>query len=320
MGDLLLVETSERLQACVRESDVVARLGGDEFTLLLSDVQDHNGVERVANHILSSLAEPFKLGDETAFISASIGITLYPDDGQTVELLLKHADQAMYAAKDQGRNRFNYFTASMQEYARYRMRLIQDLRQALERREFELRFQPIVELGSGKVFKAEALLRWNHSERGSVSPAEFIPVAEDTGLIFEIGNWVFEQAARQSAAWREAYGSEVQISINKSPIQFRDEGNRFAEWLELLTSLGVSGSGICIEITEGLLLDANMGVTEKLLAYRDAGIQVSLDDFGTGYSSLAYLKRFDIDYLKIDQSFTRNLETDESDLTSVKPS
>ncbi|GAB1049080.1 MAG: hypothetical protein SPiTSB_33730 [Shewanella algae] len=315
MGDLLLVETSERLQACVRESDVVARLGGDEFTLLLSDVQDHNGVERVANHILSSLAEPFKLGDETAFISASIGITLYPDDGQTVELLLKHADQAMYAAKDQGRNRFNYFTASMQEYARYRMRLIQDLRQALERREFELRFQPIVELGSGKVFKAEALLRWNHSERGSVSPAEFIPVAEDTGLIFEIGNWVFEQAARQSAAWREAYGSEVQISINKSPIQFRDEGNRFAEWLELLTSLGVSGSGICIEITEGLLLDANMGVTEKLLAYRDAGIQVSLDDFGTGYSSLAYLKRFDIDYLKIDQSFTRNLETDESDLT-----
>ncbi|WP_335922790.1 EAL domain-containing protein [Shewanella chilikensis] len=315
MGDLLLVETSERLQACVRESDVVARLGGDEFTLLLSDVQDHNGVERVANHILSSLAEPFKLGDETAFISASIGITLYPDDGQTVELLLKHADQAMYAAKDQGRNRFNYFTASMQEYARYRMRLIQDLRQALERCEFELRFQPIVELGSGKVFKAEALLRWNHSERGSVSPAEFIPVAEDTGLIFEIGNWVFEQAARQSAAWRKAYGREVQISINKSPIQFRDEGNRFAEWLELLASLEVSGSGICIEITEGLLLDAKMGVSDKLLAYRDAGIQVSLDDFGTGYSSLAYLKRFDIDYLKIDQSFTRNLETDESDLT-----
>ena len=315
MGDLLLVETSERLRACVRESDVVARLGGDEFTLLLSDVQDHNGVERVANHILSSLAEPFKLGDETAFISASIGITLFPEDGQTAELLLKHADQAMYAAKDQGRNRFNYFTASMQEYARYRMRLIQDLRQAMERREFELRFQPIVELGSGRVFKAEALLRWNHSERGSVSPAEFIPIAEDTGLIFDIGNWVFEQAARQSAAWRETYGREVQISINKSPIQFRDEENRFTEWLELLASLGVSGSGICIEITEGLLLDAKMGVSDKLLAYRDAGIQVSLDDFGTGYSSLAYLKRFDIDYLKIDQSFTQNLETDESNLT-----
>jgi EAL domain-containing protein (putative c-di-GMP-specific phosphodiesterase class I) len=146
-----------------------------------------------------------------------------------------------------------------------------------------------------------------------VSPAEFIPVAEDTGLIVEIGNWVFEQAARQSAAWRKELGVEIQISVNKSPIQFRDEGALLHNWLELLQDLDMTGAGVCVEITEGLLLDASMGVTEKLLAYRDAGVQVSLDDFGTGYSSLAYLKKFDIDYLKIDQSFTRNVDTDTND-------
>ncbi|QYJ77890.1 EAL domain-containing protein [Shewanella acanthi] len=315
MGDLLLIETAARLKACVRDTDVVARLGGDEFTVVLSAMVDHKGIERVAEHILRSLAEPFELGEETAYISASIGITLYPDDATSIEGLLKHADQAMYAAKDQGRNRFNYFTASMQEYARYRMRLIQDLRMALTNNEFVLHFQPIVTLANGCVSKAEALLRWHHPERGQVSPAEFIPIAEDTGLIVEIGNWVFEQAARQSAQWRETLGVEIQISVNKSPIQFRDEGALLNNWLELLQDLDITGSGVCVEITEGLLLDASMGVTEKLLAYRDAGVQVSLDDFGTGYSSLAYLKKFDIDYLKIDQSFTRNVDSDENDQT-----
>lgn len=252
-------------------------------------------------------------GEETAYITASIGITLYPDDATSIEGLLKHADQAMYAAKDQGRNRFNYFTPSMQEYAKYRMRLIQDLRQAVSNKEFELHYQPIVSLTTGEVAKAEALIRWTHAERGSVSPGEFISVAEDTGLIVEIGNWVFEQAARQSAAWRDELGVDIQISVNKSPIQFRDEGALLHNWLELLQDLNITGAGVCVEITEGLLLDASMGVTEKLLAYRDAGVQVSLDDFGTGYSSLAYLKKFDIDYLKIDQSFTRHIDTDTND-------
>lgn len=315
MGDLLLIETASRLKSCVRDTDVVARLGGDEFTVVLSAMEDHKGIERVAEHILRRIAEPYVLGEETAYISASIGITLYPDDATSIEGLLKHADQAMYAAKDQGRNRFNYFTPSMQEYAKYRMRLIQDLRQAVVNKEFELHYQPIVTMTTGEVLKAEALLRWFHPERGYVSPAEFIPVAEDTGLIVEIGNWVFEQAARQSAQWRKTLGVEIQISVNKSPIQFRDEGTLLHNWLELLQELDVTGTGVCVEITEGLLLDASMGVTEKLLAYRDAGVQVSLDDFGTGYSSLAYLKKFDIDYLKIDQSFTRNIDTDESDQT-----
>ena len=314
MGDLLLQETAKRLKSCIRESDVVARLGGDEFTVVLSAVDSPRGIERVAQGILERVAEPYSLGDETAYISASIGITIYPDDANSIDSLLKHADQAMYAAKEQGRNRFHYFTPSMQEYAHYRMALVKDLRSAIGRKEFEIYYQPIIDMANGRVHKAEALIRWNHPERGMVSPGEFIPVAEETGLINDIGNWVFEKAAQQSARWRSEFGVEIQISINKSPIQFRDEGDVFASWLTLLRHLGLSSNAICVEITEGLLLDASMGVTDKLLAYRDAGIQVSLDDFGTGYSSLAYLKKFDIDYLKIDQSFTRNLESDSDGL------
>lgn len=310
MGDLLLIETANRLKACVRDTDVVARLGGDEFTVVLSAMTDNKGIERVAENILRRIAEPYLLGEETAYISVSIGITLYPDDATSIEGLLKHADQAMYAAKDQGRNRFNYFTSSMQEYAKYRMRLIQDLRQAVLNNEFQLHFQPIVALETGTITKAEALIRWDHVEYGPVSPAEFIPVAEDTGLIVEMGHWVFEQVARQSAVWRKELGVEIQISVNKSPVQFRDEGALLHNWLGLLQDLEMTGAGVCVEITEELLLDASIGVTEKLLAYRDAGVQVSLDDFGTGYSSLAYLKRFNIDYLKIDQSITRNVDTD----------
>ncbi|WP_076412691.1 EAL domain-containing protein [Shewanella sp. UCD-KL12] len=315
VGDQLLVETAKRLKGCIRESDVVARLGGDEFTLVLSAIEDNRGVERVAENILARISEPFNLGNDTAYISASIGITLYPDDASTIDSLLKHADQAMYAAKDLGRNRYHYFTPSMQEEAKYRMVLIRDLRRAISHKEFEIYYQPIVDLSTSDVLKAEALIRWHHPERGLVSPAEFIPVAEETGLIIDIGNWVFEQASKQSAKWREKFGVEIQISINKSPIQFRDEGDSFEDWISQLKALNLGSNGICVEITEGLLLDASMGVSEKLLAYRDAGIQVSLDDFGTGYSSLAYLKKFDIDYLKIDQSFTKNLESDTEDFT-----
>ncbi len=314
IGDQLLIETAERLKRCIRESDVVARLGGDEFIIVLPGIVDNHGVERVAEQILTNLAEPYQLGDETSYISASIGITLYPDDANSPETLLKNADQAMYAAKDLGRNRFNYFTPSMQESARYRMELIRDLRNALKNQEFNVFYQPIVDLTTEQVFKAEALIRWHHPSRGNISPAEFIPVAEDTGMIIDIGTWVFEQSARQAVAWREEYGKAIQISVNKSPVQFRDEGEEFERWIELLKELNLAKSGICIEITEGLLLDTSIGVSEKLLQYRDAGVQVSLDDFGTGYSSLAYLKKFDIDYLKIDQSFTRNLGIDDNDL------
>lgn len=315
MGDRLLRDTAVRLRSCVRETDFVARLGGDEFTLLLLNAQSSKDVERVAQQILQRLAEPFQLGEENAYISGSIGITMFPDDGHSEELLLKHADQAMYAAKAQGRNRFNYFTSSMQEQAKYRMKLIQDLRQAVQADSFELYYQPIVNLATNQVEKVEGLLRWSHDERGTVSPAEFIPVAEDTGMILDIGDWVFRQAVDQCAQWQQHYQLEMQISINKSPIQFRDEGARFEQWIDYLKQKSVTGSCICIEITEGLLLEANETISSKLLTYRDVGIQVSLDDFGTGYSSLAYLKRFDIDYLKIDRSFTNQIDVDENNVT-----
>jgi diguanylate cyclase (GGDEF)-like protein/PAS domain S-box-containing protein len=314
MGDILLKDVAQRLSACVRETDTVARMGGDEFTVILGELDGTGSVDRIAQDILRKLADPFPLGDEVAYISASIGITLYPDDATGIEDLLKNADQAMYAAKNQGRNRFSYFTKSMQEAAQTRMRLAGDLRGALAANQFRLVYQPIVELATGAIHKAEALIRWQHPTRGLVSPAEFIPVAEDTGLIIDIGDWVFREAARQAAIWRASHHAQFQISVNTSPVQYRNDGINQDAWLDHLQKLGLPGQSIVVEITEGLLLDAGAAITDQLLKFRDAGIQVSLDDFGTGYSSLSYLKKFDIDYLKIDQSFVRHLEANSDDM------
>jgi diguanylate cyclase (GGDEF)-like protein/PAS domain S-box-containing protein len=307
MGDILLQEAARRLCSCVRESDTVARLGGDEFTIILAELQDADIVERIVQDILHKLSEPFHLGQEVAYISASIGITLYPNDASEIDDLLKNADQAMYAAKNQGRNRCSYFTPSMQQVAQSRIRLAGDLRGALADNQFLLCYQPIVELATGDIHKAEALIRWRHPKRGLISPADFIPIAEDTGMITEIGNWVFREAARQVMQWRVLHDAQFQISVNMSPVQFHSKSNSAAAWLDHLQKLGLPGQSITVEFTEGLLLDAGSAVTDRLLAFREAGIQMALDDFGTGYSSLSYLKKFDIDYLKIDQSFVRNL-------------
>ena len=314
MGDILLKDAAQRLSSCVRGADTVARMGGDEFTVILGELDDPSSIERLAQDILHKLAQPFQLRDEVAYISASIGITLYPEDASGIDELLKNSDQAMYAAKHQGRNCFSYFTPSMQETAQNRMRLASDLRGALADNQFRVFYQPIVELETGAIHKAEALIRWQHPQRGLVSPAEFIPVAENTGLITDIGNWVFREAARQAGHWRVSHHPKFQISINASPMQFRNEGSGHQAWIAYLKKLGLSGQSIVVEITEGLLLDANTAVTDQLLAFRDAGIQVSLDDFGTGYSSLSYLKKFDIDYLKIDQSFVRNMTHGSNDM------
>jgi len=314
MGDQLLKQAAERLHGSVREIDIVSRLGGDEFTVILSELSDPANVNRVARHILQQLSEPFHLGDEVAHVSASIGITLYPDDATEIEDLLKNADQAMYAAKQHGKNQYQYFTASMQEAALARMRLVNDMRVALENRQFEVVYQPIVELSSGAIHKAEALIRWQHPTRGLINPAEFIPLAEDTGMINAFGDWVFHEAASQAARWRKNHHREFQISVNISPVQFKKEGIDSSIWFEHLKSLGLPAQGIVVEITEGLLLEASENVMHQLLAFRDAGIEVALDDFGVGYSSLSYLNKFDIDYLKIDQTFIRNLEVDSSDM------
>ncbi|HJW56983.1 MAG TPA: GGDEF domain-containing phosphodiesterase, partial [Burkholderiaceae bacterium] len=254
------------------------------------------------------------LGIETAHISASIGITLYPEDASDADVLLRNADQAMYAAKNLGRNRYSHFTASMEEATQTRMWLANELRGALSGQQLKMVYQPIVELATGDVIKAEALMRWEHPVRGSISPAVFIPIAEETGMIIEIGDWAFHEVADQVKRWRSERHPAFQISINKSPVQFRSQSSNAASWSDYLQKLGLPGQSIALEITEGMLLDASANIIDQLLEYRDAGIQVSLDDFGTGYSSLAYLKKFDIDNLKIDQSFVRNLAPGSDDI------
>jgi len=317
-GDLLLVQAAQRILDCVRADDTVARMGGDEFTVVLCDAHDALRVEAVLHNILAQLSGAFQLGDEQVFVSASIGVAQYPHNATLVEELFKHADQALYVAKGAGRNRFSFFTPALQEAAQLRARLAADLRQALQLQQFELLYQPIVHLVSGHVHKAEALLRWHHPQRGTVSPAQFIPIAESTGLIIDIGEWVFQQAAQQVAHWRGSYGSDFQISVNKSPVQFHRPEKTCGVWGARLQALGLSGSSIAIEITEGLLLDTNEEVTQQLQALRAAGMAISLDDFGTGYSSLTYLQKFDIDFIKIDQSFVRNLTAASTDLALCK--
>jgi len=313
VGNLLLKEAGSRLSNCVRASDTVARMGGDEFTIILNNLDDLFTAERIAQSILSTMAEPFNLQGNVIYITCSIGISVYPQDGENLEVLMNNADQAMYAAKLRGRNCYNYFIASLQEIATRRMHLVNDLRVATGKSEFKLFYQPIVELATGKVLKAEALIRWQHPTRGLVSPAEFIPIAESTGLIVEIGQWVFEESVRQVKQWR-AHRPDFQISINKSPIQFKSENNCHQHWIDHLASCGLPGESIVIEITEGLLLDATGPIIEQLNGFREFGTQVAIDDFGTGYSSLAYLRKFEMDYVKIDQSFTSSITSSRSDL------
>ncbi|NYT62346.1 EAL domain-containing protein [Alcaligenaceae bacterium] len=314
MGDELLKQVATRLSSCVRATDTVARLGGDEFTIIVGDLHDYEVAERICQETLRHLALPYYLGDEAATISTSMGVTFYPNDGADAQELLKNADLAMYAAKDKGRNQFCYFTPAMQQNAHNRRQLLRDLVDALDQKQFVLHYQPIVALGTGHIHKAEALIRWIHPELGLVSPADFIPFAEDSGIIVEIGDWVFSEAAKQAALWRTSHYPDFQIAVNVSPAQFMAEGLSHEAWLAQLQELNLPGGSIAVEITERLLMDASEEISSKLLAFRDAGIQVALDDFGTGYSSLSYLKKFDIDYIKIDQSFVRNLGPDTDDM------
>ncbi len=306
-GDLLLNEAAARLNLCVRGSDTVARLGGDEFTIILTELSNPGDVARIAELILKRMAEPFKLGENEAFVSASIGITLYPDDGASIDVLLKNADQAMYAAKGQGRDRYHYFAPFMQEHSQLRKLLSNELRDALPNHQLRVMYQTIVELKSGDIHKAEALVRWQHPVRGLLNPCDFIGIAETNGLIVSIGDWVFREAAQLASRLQEFAGRDFQICVNKSAMQFRDNGSHYQEWLSYLEQLGLTGDSIMVEVSESLLQDAGKLIVDKLSAFRDAGMQVSLDDFGTGYSSVAVLKRYEIDYLKINPAFVANL-------------
>lgn len=310
VGDDLLVEAARRISACTRESDTVARLGGDEFIVVLTRLNDARHAENVASKIIARLAEPFQLQDTVGYVSASLGITTYPQDAQDVEDLLKSADQAMYVAKRQGRNRFSHFTQGLQTAAYERQRLINDLREAIAQGTFHLHFQPIVDVATGHIHKAEALVRWDHPVRGAIQPEEFIPMAEETGLIVQLGDWVFHEAARWAERWA-ALIPGFQVSVNVSPVQFRAEaaGSR-ASWIARARDPLMPRHSLVIEITEGLILHTDVDVMSVLASLRAAGIEVAIDDFGTGYSSLAYLHRFDVDLLKIDQAFVASLDKD----------
>jgi diguanylate cyclase (GGDEF)-like protein/PAS domain S-box-containing protein len=314
MGDRLLVQAAERIASCVRASDTLARLGGDEFVVILPGLDQVSNVERVAEQIIALLNKPFPLGGASGTVSASIGIALYPSDADDPEQLLRHADQAMYAAKNGGRNRFSYFTPDMQAAAQLRSRLASDLKMAVINGQFELYYQPIVNLATNRIERAEALLRWHHPERGLLNPADFIGSAEASGVILEIGDWVFRTAADQARRWQQELGSPFQISVNQSPVQFRKGAQQIDAWLAYVEGLQLAPRSIVVEITERLLMDPDSPVVERLHQFHAMGLQVALDDFGTGHSVLAHLKKFDIDYLKIDRSFVMDLAGDSGDL------
>jgi len=315
-GDYLLQLTANRLKESMRSSDAVFRLGGDEFVIVIGGLTatELDNLDVVAQKVLHLLAQPYHLAYEVAYISASIGIAVYPDDASNIDNLMKCVDQAMYASKQRGGNCFSYFTQHMQEVAQNRRQLSNDLRMALPRNELLVEYQPIINLSTMQVCKAEALIRWQHPTRGLISPAVFIPIAEDTRLIQEIGHWVFVQATQQATIWRKKLHKQFQIAVNKSPIQFNSDAANAVDWVNILEQSQLPGDLIVVEITERLILDGNDHVKQRLHAFHEAGIQVALDDFGTGYSSLSYLKKFEIDYIKIDRSFVANLSEGSSDL------
>lgn len=311
VGDKVLVEAAKRIVACVRESDIVSRLGGDEFTVILPEITDVNRIENVAHSVIHSLGQPYRLGEEEISLSASVGITIYPTDGTTPDDLIRNADQAMYLSKSEGRNRFHFFTEAMQNAARRQHELAQDLRVALREDQFQLYFQPIVDLRTGELFKAEALLRWQHPVRGMVSPVDFIPVAEEIGLIDEISDWVFNEALAQGSRWAKSTGHAFRIGVNISPLQLRAKSS---VWLNHVHEMKLTGESVSIEITEGTVLNDRPELVKSLQAVHEAGMEVAIDNFGTGSSSLSHLQKLKIDYLKIDQSFTRDLAPDSPDL------
>ena len=315
-GDKLLQSVAKRLLAGVRGSDTVSRQGGDEFVILLSEIAYPEDAATSANKILQSLGGPHSIVGQDLHIDGSIGISIYPEDGEDAETLIKNADTAMYHAKENGRNNFQFFKAEMNLKAVERQSLEGGLRRALERKEFLLHYQPKVNLDTGEITGVEALIRWQQPDRGLVPPAQFVPIAEDCGLIIQIGRWVLREACRQARAWQDAGLPPVPIAVNVSAVEFRDKG--FVECVrEILAETGLEARYLGLELTEGVLMDDAESTAAVLQELKTMGVHLAVDDFGTGYSSLSYLRQFPIDVLKIDQSFIHQISADPDDSSIV---
>ena len=311
-GDLLLQDIADRLRRCVLEDDTLARIGGDEFVIVLEGVSEIEEIAKIAQKIVEIFSLPFTPSSQEIYVTPSMGITIYPMDGHDSDSLLKNADAAMYTAKEYGRNHFRFYTTDMNALAIERFAMEGALRRAMEREEFTLHYQPQVDIKSGRVIGVEALLRWNHPERGLVPPGEFIPLLEENNLIIPVGEWVLRTACAQCRAWQDDGLPPLRMAVNLSARQFRQDN--LVEMIDsILRETGISPKLLELELTEGLLME-NIGETSMILGQlKSRGVQVAIDDFGTGYSSLSYLKRFPIDRLKIDQSFVRDIITDSND-------
>jgi diguanylate cyclase (GGDEF)-like protein len=324
-GDYLLQAVAERLRQKLRAGDIVsrpalddltphfARLGGDEFTVVLPDIEDVSAVSQIAQRVQSVLSQPFRIGSDDITVTSSIGVALFPDDGEDAAALLKHADTAMYHAKDQGRNNWQLYDKALTDKAMARLSLENDIRKGLEMEQFLLFYQPQVLCDDGRIVGMEALIRWQHPERGLISPADFIPVAEESGLIIPMGEWVIRTACRQVQAWRGSGLSTPRVAVNLSARQLRapDFIPRVAA---IIAETGIPADLLELELTESILMDSELQRIEGLHQLRALGVHFSIDDFGTGYSSLAYVKRFPIGMLKIDQSFVRGLPHSANDV------
>ena len=317
VGDKLLIEIGARLTSVLRQTDTVCRQGGDEFLIILPDLSDTAKVAEILDNIMQWMRNPFVIYGHELNTSFSVGVAIYPEDGDDFDTLMKNADIAMYQAKDFGRNTYRFFDAKMHADAITRMQLGNALRRALENNELFLQYQPLINLASGKIIGAEALLRWQHPKQGLIPPEQFIPIAESTGLIVPIGEWVLHIACQQAAEWHRAGWVDLQMAVNLSGVQFR-RSNLEQTILTAIQTSGIDPNLLELELTESILLehvDHVLGVVQKLKSH---GVKLSIDDFGTGYSSLSYLKRFAVDKLKIDRSFIRDLSTDPDDEAIVQ--
>ncbi|MEJ2590409.1 MAG: EAL domain-containing protein, partial [Candidatus Thiodiazotropha sp.] len=311
-GDKLLKEAASRLQSVVRSGDTVGRLGGDEFIILLGGLTQATDAQPVAEALLDKFTEAFAIDSRDLVLTASIGISLFPDDGENLSTLLRNADSAMYHSKEQGRNTYSYFTDEMNQGVSRRLLIEEQMHGALNRGEFSLRYQPKVELTSSRIIGAEALLRWHNPVLGDVSPLDFIPIAEQSGLIVPIGRFVLAEALERAAHWQRMAGSAFSVAVNLSPRQFRDP-NLVAFIENTVRQSGVPAAALELEITEGVLMSGHAYIDDALAALNDLGVSIAMDDFGTGYSSLSYLRNYPFDVLKIDREFVNDIADDPAD-------